>query len=322
MKRLPLAGAALLALLTLAVCTHGPAEHADAIDLQIAAHPVAITGGAVTGLTLLGAVELRADHPAFGGFSGLAITEDGLVAVTDQGWLLTAPLIDGPEGARPGTARFVAASRDTDGKPLEKWQSDAEGLVSSGSLFAISYERDHRIEVAVTGTYREVRDPAFQALPSNSGLEALAVLPDGRALAIAEAQQDGHFPVYLVDLRPGAARAVTLTGRLPAVDDHAVTGADFGPDGRLYLVLREFSPLSGIATRIERYRLAATGLPDPATREVLASFTGSDGIDNMEGIALWQDRQGRTRLALISDDNFNALQYTLFLDFLVHTRDH
>ena len=43
----------------------------------------------------------------------------------------------------------------------------------------------------------------------------------------------------------------------------------------------------------------------------------ASGIENMEGIAVWRDASGRTRLTLISDDNFTGLLRTLLLDFVV-----
>ena len=83
------------------------------------------------------------------------------------------------------------------------------------------------------------------------------------------------------------------------------------------MLLRDYIPLIGVSIRLHRYRLGEDGFPDPATREDLAAFESSGGIDNMEGIALWTDADGRTRLALISDDNYNALQRTLLVDFIV-----
>jgi hypothetical protein len=38
-------------------------------------------------------------------------------------------------------------------------------------------------------------------------------------------------------------------------------------------------------------------------------------IDNMEGLAVHRDAQGRTILTLISDDNYSILQRTLLLEF-------
>ena len=143
-------------------------------------------------------------------------------------------------------------------------------------------------------------------MSSNSGLEALAPLPGGRLVAIAEGELPGGFPVFVT-----TETGRLIEGRLPRTSRHDVTGADLGPEGRLYLVLRDYIPLIGVSIRIQRYRLTASGLPDPASREDLAIFDEASGIDNMEGIAVWTDVNGRTRLTLISDNNFNSLQRTL-----------
>ena len=38
-------------------------------------------------------------------------------------------------------------------------------------------------------------------------------------------------------------------------------------------------------------------------------------IDNMEGLALWTDAAGATRVSMISDNNRLILQRTLYLEF-------
>ena len=103
--------------------------------------------------------------------------------------------------------------------------------------------------------------------------------------------------------------------RLPRTGSHLVTGADIGPDGRLYLVLREYSLLFGVSIRVMRYRLGPDGLPLPDSAETLAAFETASGIDNMEGIALDRGPGGDIRLWLISDDNFQFPQRTLLVRF-------
>ena len=40
-------------------------------------------------------------------------------------------------------------------------------------------------------------------------------------------------------------------------------------------------------------------------------------LDNMEGISVWRDADGRIRVTLISDDNFFPLQQTMFAEYLL-----
>ena len=62
----------------------------------------------------------------------------------------------------------------------------------------------------------------------------------------------------------------------------------------------------------------------PATRsklgarldgEVLLDAGMTSQIDNMEGLAVSEDEDGRTILTLVSDDNYSVLQRTLILQF-------
>lgn len=283
---------------------------ATAGTVLIDARPVTITPAALDGLSLLGTVVLDADHPQFGGFSGLLVDGRHMTAISDEGWILRADVTDGPKGLRPGRARIEPMTEG--GATLDKAGGDAESLAMVDGRLAVAFERDHRIAFLdgdrLTDT---IRDRRFESLGSNRGLEALTTLPDGRLLAIAEAPEANGYPVFVI--RPGRGIA---EGRLPQVGEHFVTGADTGPDGRLYVLKRHFSLIEGLSIRVERYRIGPDGFPLAATREELAAFESASGIDNMEGIAVWREGAA-TRLALISDDNFGAVQRTLLMTFEV-----
>jgi hypothetical protein len=282
-------------------------------ELRILAAPVEIAPAELNGVRLRGAVELTSDHPEFGGISGMLIDGRELIAVTDRAWLIRSPLVEDEIGVRPAGGD-IHPLRDDEGRPLEEAGQDAEGLARTKGGLAVAFERDHRVEILDgDGPRRTIRDRRFEGLGYNEGLEALAALPDGRLLAIAEGAARGGFPVFVIDPETGKMRS----GRLPLPGDMPVTDAEVGPDGRLYLLRRTFSLLGGFAIRIERYRLSPEGLPRPETREPLATFQGLSGIDNMEAIALWRDEAGRLRLAIASDDNFLPLQRTLLVDLEV-----
>ncbi len=278
--------------------------------LEIAATPVEIVPAKLRGLRLRGAVELSANHPAFGGLSGMLIEKGELLAVSDHGWLLRSPLVDDQDGLRPVGGTIVPLL-DEGGDRLDGGGTDAEALARAGDGLAVAFEGDHRV-VILEGMRpaRTIRERQFERLGHNEGMEALATLPDGRLIAIGEEPQGGAFPVFLL----GGEGIVA--GALPQSGPHFVTGADLGPDGSLYLLRRDFSLLTGFSIRIERYRLGPDGFPLPQTRKTLAAFESGSGIDNMEAIALWQD--GDTlRLTIVSDDNFTFLQRTLLIDFEV-----
>jgi hypothetical protein len=161
------------------------------------------------------------------------------------------------------------------------------------------------------GRLGEARAPdAFNQLHGNTGIEALAELPNGGLIALAEGRDGDFAPVFVLGEDGGVVES-----RLKLSWLHSVTGADVGPDGMLYLVLREYSVLFGISIRVVRYQLAADGLPVPDSEETLAAYEAASGIDNMEGISVEPRPDGTARLWLISDDNFRGTQRTVLIEF-------
>jgi len=314
--------AARLALLLAALALAAPAaggslpagwDRAVALSepLTVTAEPVTLSGGTLSGLALTGAWELISDSPDFGGMSGLQVADGRLYAVSDKGWWFGAELEGQGSDLRLAEPR-LAPMRDGEGDTYTKAGGDAEGLTRLGARLMVSFERDHRL-MALRKSGRmgaTIQPRSFEQLRSNKGLEALATLPDGRLIAIAEGTGEALVPMFIADPEGGVSES-----RLPRVGPHSVTGADLGPDGRLYLVLREYSLLFGPSIRVMRYRLGPQGWPLPETAETLAAFEARDGIDNMEGISLERGADGTTRLWLISDDNFRSAQRTLLLRF-------
>ena len=145
-------------------------------------------------------------------------------------------------------------------------------------------------------------------IADDHGLEALALMPDGRLLAIRDAP--GYVaPAYFVTSEGVATRIA-----FPKLGPYTPAGADMAPDGRLYVVARRFTNLGGFAAAVWSCAVDGDRIHDP---EVLAEFPPSSRIDNAEGLSAWQDALGRTRLLIVTDDNRNLLQRTLLLDFVV-----
>ena len=144
----------------------------------------------------------------------------------------------------------------------------------------------------------------------NAGLEALAIDADGALYTMPEAtdRQDGAYPVYRYSNgrwdRPFLIRGTE--GFLPV-------GADFGPDGRLYILERQFRGLGGFVTRIRR--IAPSG-PGIAADEVLIE-TAPGAFGNLEGLSVWRDAGGALRLTLVADDNFLVFLATEVVEFTV-----
>jgi hypothetical protein len=264
-------------------------------------------------LTRLAQIELRVEQPWFGGLSGLEVAPDGrsLWMVTDRGYLLSAPLRRGASGQGlrlgPVTAHRL---KDGTGKRLPRLDRDAEGLaIAPDGTAYISFEHHHRVarvNLATGRTHPLPSDPAFESFAENAGLEALATDAAGRPLALSETPKGASLPIHR--FKGGAWQ---LLGSLPRRGAFLPVGADMGPDGRLYLLERTLSPL-GFRSRIRRFDPA-----DPAGTEETLWSTFPGQRDNLEGLTAWRDGAGRTRLILVSDDNFFALQRTELLELLV-----
>lgn len=270
-------------------------------------------------LRFMGALDLRADHPDFGGFSDLLLDADlTLHAVSDRGSGLTARLVLDQAGAPAGLAEPrlfpLLGSR---GRPLDRgaW-SDAEALARlPDGRFLIAFERQHRImrHDALDRPGRPVPPPpGLAAAPSNGGIEALTVLADGRVLAIAE-RLAGSAPATIAGwLGPADGRA--WHRRDWRTDSHFVpVGAAALPDGGALVLERRFARLSGFASRIMRLEAAALAAPVLAGVEI-ARLEPPLLADNFEGIAVAPAEEG-LHVVLISDDNFHFLQRTLLLLF-------
>ena len=252
----------------------------------------------------------------FGGYSGLELQPDGrtFLAVSDRGTWARGE--SERKAGRLGAVRLtgIGPLHEISGAPLDGDNVDAEGLAVDGKGRAfVSFEAFHRIRRYddIAGPALEVPShPDFRKLQRNSGLEALAIDADGTLYAIPERSGawERPFPVYRLQGREwDRDLSLRRDGTFLVVD------ADFGPDGKLYLLERDFGWVRGFATRVRRFTLGPDGFEDEAT--LLETSFGQ--LDNMEGISTWRDPEGRIRVVLISDDNFFPLQRTMLVEYLV-----
>ncbi|PKP83240.1 MAG: hypothetical protein CVT80_12780 [Alphaproteobacteria bacterium HGW-Alphaproteobacteria-2] len=140
------------------------------------------------------------------------------------------------------------------------------------------------------------RHPGFARLASNNGLEALAMDASGVLWAIAESSGDWTQPFPVFRFADGNW---TQPFGLPRRGPYLAVGAEFGPDGRLYLLERDFAGvLRGVSSRVRAFSLGAEG--PLAEEEILVTPHGQ--FDNLEAIALWQEPGGALRITLLSDE--------------------
>lgn len=289
-------------------------------QVDIRAHPYDLDVSAASGpARLISAHALSADHPAFGGLSAVAVSPDGarLSLLSDRAVLFTAALaredgrIVGLTDARAQPLRDLAGRL---GPHL-----DSEGIALDGeSGHWISFEGDlpavWRYPAPGGRPAPAPAAPAFERLQRNSGLEALAAASDGTLYALPERSGDLARPFPVFRLLPGAAAWDAAEGAWPRRPPHLVTGAEVGPDDRLYVLERDASLVGGFAVRVRRAPLSEW--PAFAPETVLDLRRG--GVDNMEGIALWRDAAGQLRMLLVADDNLAFWQRSLLLEFAVN----
>ena len=274
---------------------------------------------AKTRAALVGSFSMKGDVPGFGGFSGLEFSDDGLsfIALSDSAALMTGTVRRNDRGAI--TAVDVTQPPrplvDAQGQPLNDPFDDSEGLAAApnGDLF-VSFELVHRVvRYFADGTLAETLPvPSdFAGLEENSGLEGLALAPDGALYALPEGDAAGVRAAPVFRYRGGRwDRAFEISEQ----DSWRPVGADFGPDGRLYVLERDFWGLLGFKSRLRRLSFDDSGL---VSEDVLFS-TRAGQLGNLEGLSIWQDQSGALRATMISDNNFVPMLDTEFVDFVIH----
>ena len=247
----------------------------------------------------------------FGGLSGLVVFDHGTraLSVNDKGMLFSIDLIRDEKGkirqVGPRQALFLQKQPGDD-------VLDAEGLASGPhGLIYVSTERPNRVMLFASGETRAqsiVPGPDLRIENENRGLEGVALDMQGRLVTVSEVvpKSDDGFPIYRHE-----DDVWSVVARLPKDGPFLVVGLDFGDDGKLYVLERAVS-LVGFRSRIRRIAMD-TG--DGATETVLE--TGLNQFDNLEGLDIWRDENGRLRATTVSDNNFLRVQKTEIVEFFL-----
>ena len=257
------------------------------------------------------------DDAAFGGFSGIEISDDGsrFTALSDRATIRWGRILRDDQG-RITAMETEGSSRlhDSKGTPLPPGRiGDSEGIaVGADGRIWVSFEGLTRValyERPDAPAKPLPRPDAFTRMQKNSSLEALAILPDGTLLTLPERSGalDRPFPVWR--WRNGTW---DQPFSVPRDGNWLPVGADIGPDGRFYLLERDFRGILGFLSRVRRFDLTDAG---PVNGTVLMQSRPMR-FDNLEGIAVWHDGSD-IRLTLISDDNFRRFQRTEVVEFRV-----
>nr|WP_281379014.1 esterase-like activity of phytase family protein [Chthonobacter rhizosphaerae] len=283
-------------------------------------------------LEWLGGLEVEGSVRAVGGLSGIVMTEggDAFLTITDDGLALQARI------RRDDAGRPVALEDgrlkpllDRQGRPFRgKIDADTESIDVRGHDAVVSVEGRRPKILAGTveadgflGPLKEIRlPPTLGGLRGSKGLETVVFgRPggpfDGAIVTIAEEPARGATS----DDNPGWIIGGPAPGAFLVANNSlfSVTDAKFGPGDDLFILERSFSLGDGVRCRIRRIKAADLKPGARVDGEVVLEADLRHQIDNMEAIAVWTDRAGRTRLSLLSDDNRSFLQRTVYLEFVL-----
>lgn len=287
---------AVIAILVLVGVLHNPAETA-------------------TNTRYLGTHVWRGSEAWHGGFSGIEVFNQGrqFVAITDRGRIVTGA-IKRQGGTIVGIGKLRKHMLLTPkGKPPKPFSQDAEGLAlgRDGKLY-VSFEGYHRVwryEAPGSKAIKLPRHKKFKSMQRNSSLEALAVDDRGRLYTLPErsGSKSQPFPIFRFN-----GKRWSVPFHLSRVDDFLPVGMDFGPNGKLYVLERDFTGL-GFRSRVRRFNVTRQGLTNQEV--LLQTHTGEH--DNLEGLSVWQDSEGQIRLTMVADDNFKFFQRTELVEYVV-----
>ncbi|MES2432390.1 MAG: esterase-like activity of phytase family protein [Pseudomonadota bacterium] len=257
----------------------------------------------------------KMDDPQFGGFSGIEVAENGrdIIVLSDRGAYTTGQITRSDTGRIASiAANPVMPLQGADGKPLSPGLSDSEGiaLAADGSVY-VSFEGPARVlhYPKLGDRLKDLPSPReFKAMQKNSALEALAIDATGTLYTLPERSGalDKPFPVYRFKDGKWDKRL-----QIPRDGGYLPVGADFGPDGKLYLLERDFRGLAGFSSRLRRFTLGPKGFDKGET--LLQTPVGL--YDNLEGVSIWRDAAGHLTATMVSDDNFKFFLRTQIVEY-------
>jgi len=270
----------------------------------------------VGALRWLGGWVLSSRDPRFGGISALTLDRGRFLAIGDTGGVFRFRIADG-RVTESSIAALPSGPGSTDGKA----DRDAESMAfdpGTGSVW-VGFERHNAVwcyDAAVAHAQRHDEPPAMRGWPVNGGPEAMARLPDGRFIILAEeaAGPDGSTEGLLFASDPAVAggRPVRFGYRPP--DRYVATDMAVLRDGRAVVVNRRYTPVDGVSAVLTLVDVRAIRPGAVLEGRALARLAPPLTVDNMEALAIAEEA-GRTILWIASDDNFSRLQRTLLLKF-------
>ena len=286
-----------------------------------------------------GGISLASSKDGFGGFSGLALSNDGkrFISISDRGWWLRGQFNFNAAHNIVSVANTQLAKLKIARKSKQRsahWL-DSEALAPWGPKgidgdLLVGFERRERLlryrhaKNAFPAKPRRLKHPkGLSTGPFNAELEAVGRFYAGPRknwlIAISEENLDknGNIRGWTWP-NQSKLKNKTKAFSLQRFEDYAITDLAVAPDGKSFYTLeRSFNlpNLPGFALR--KFNTNDLGKTKTLKGELL--FAGRQpffAIDNMEGLAVHKTKKAAIQLTIISDDNFNrSLQRTLIYRF-------
>ena len=271
-------------------------------------------------LTFMGAVVIPAGPDKVGGLSSIEMGQSDrhLFFQADDGRFYSARV-------QWSNSKLIGVNldkglllRDENGRPpTSRARFDSESLsrLPDGD-WLVGYERDHRIE-----RYKDIEGrpsgipipmpalPGLAELPRNDGLEAMTALPNGNILAIAEAKLGEVSPAWL--WQEGHWQKLSYRPKSGFVPVDATSLRD----GSVLVLERSLNLLYGFRSRIVHVKAPDIKAGAVLDGTQLALMESPHLSENFEGIHAFAGPDGKTRLFIVSDNNFNAIQQTILAAF-------
>ena len=268
-------------------------------------------------LAFRGGLILRGPR-TFGALSGLLVEDEHFLAATDTGHFVTGRMVLDGKRLTGVEDTGIEPRRDLSGAPITtKAPGDAEALARRLDKILVLVEQARQLlaydaeGLGVTADApRRVTLPDAARRAGRAGMEALATLPNGTLILIAEAGARGADTVPAFRLPSGEAFSIRRHG------DFSITGADALPGGDLLIVERRYGGGIDVGMQVRRIGADAVKGGSVADGPVLLKAGFAAEIDNMEAIAA-EIVDGEIVLILASDDNHAFFQRTLMLRFAV-----
>lgn len=272
-------------------------------------------------LLFLGGWKITSDNDDVGGISSMiALPDNRLLMLSDNGTLAGFTLDETNHRAiRP----FIAPLPDGPAKPNEyaKQNWDAESLLHDPATgqFWVGFEHQHSIwRYGSSFSRKEAANfpDAMQKWVNNGGAEAMLRLPDGRFLVFSESTPfaRGGYQALVFDADPSDPANKAMPFGYQPPKGYRLTDAAILDAESALMLHRRFTPFDGVSAILSVAQLADFQPGTVATSIPIATLRPPLKVDNMEALAVTRDPKGPI-VWITSDDNFSALQETIFFKF-------